>query len=216
MMMKYVLTATIAILGISPAFSADWTGFLQGMQNDCETQTIVQKIHKKTSIPKALQANISKYTTKAGADGQKSVDIRLKNATAFGKSITRIYNDESQWGSHSFNVYFTDGNFTNIKSKFTVTVNGQKHAVGTNKAWIIPKQYHEDGYDFSKKAVSTPYKGVDYKNYQYLDKYASPHIIITHGNGWWSDSMSGDDMGGYTGLKFDSKKKMVSCSSSFG
>lgn len=71
----------------SPAFSADWTNFLKGIQNGCETYTLREKLQKKTSIPKALQANISKYTTKAGADGQKSVDIRLKNATAFGKPI---------------------------------------------------------------------------------------------------------------------------------
>lgn len=115
------------------------------------------------------------------------------------------------------NVYFTDGNFANIKSKFTVTVNGQKHAVGKNKAWLLPYDpYAENAEPEPPEAVSIPYKGVDYKKYQHLDDDNSPHIIVTHGNGWWSDSMSGERMGEYTGLKFDSKKKMVSCSSAFG
>ncbi|TWV84743.1 hypothetical protein [Moraxella sp. VT-16-12] len=212
--MKYTTLALVLGLGaFSPAFSADWTGLLQGMQNDCETQTIVQKLHKKTSIPKALRGDIVKYTAKEGNYSLTShVDIRLKNATAFGKSITRIYNDESQWGSHSLNVYFTDGNFANIKSKFTVTVNGQKHAVGKNKSWLIPYDENEE----PQKAVSIPYKGVDYKKYQHLDDYNSPHIINTHGNGWWDDNMSGESMGRYIRLDFDSKKKMVSCSSAFG
>lgn len=211
--MKY--TTLVLVLGLgafSPAFSADWTNFLKGIQNGCETYTLREKLQKKTSTPKALQANISKYTTKAGADGQKSVDIRLKNATAFGKAITRIYLDNSEWGNQSLEIYFTDGNFSKIKPTFTTTVNGQKYAVGKNQAWLVPHNEHEE----YQKAVSIPYQGVTYKMYKHLDKDDSPHIIVIHNNGWWDNSMGGDAMGGYKGLEFDSKKKMVSCSSAFG
>lgn len=216
--MKYTTLALVLGLGaFSPAFSADWTNFLKGMQNDCETYTLREKLQKKTSIPKALQTNISKYTTKAGADGQKSVDIRLKNATAFGKAITRIYLDNSEWGYRGFHVYFNDGNFNALKPKFPINVNGQTYSAGVKKAWIEEEHYNEQTNKSTYTIKSISYKGGTRKPYEALmNDYEMGTLVVVHDNGWWRDSMSWGAAGDFTELTFDSKNKRISCEQAFG
>lgn len=213
--MKYAVLA-FALCAVSPAFAAtDWTNYLKGMQNGCNYPR--ETIQKKTSIPKSLHASISKYSVKAGADAHKSVDIRLKNATAFGKSITRIVMDNSQWGSGTFHVYFNDGNFSKLKSKFFISINGQNHSVGAKKAWIMPEENIDDeDPQATMTANSTPYQGSDRKKYSALMNDTPNTLILVHDNGWLIDGMSWEYAGAYKELIFDSKNKRISCEFAFG
>lgn len=213
-MMKHLLIVIIAMSAIAPSFGADWSNFLKGVQKGCDfnldEHSLNQKLQKKSGIPQALQKDITKYTAKTGADAYKSVDVQLKNATAFGKPITRIVLDNSEWGYSAIHLYFTDGNFTKIKSSFTTKVEGKTYAVGTKKAWVFV------GEDEDIQATSVPYKGNKPNNYASYDATNRGGAIVVHENGWWHDSMSYGNYGMITELSFDSKAKRISCESAFG
>lgn len=210
--MKYSVLA-LAILCSSPALAAtDWTDYLKGMQNGCNYP--YETLPKKSSIPKSLHKSISKYSSTGAEASIIKVDIRLKDATAFGKSINRItLNNDTQQGK--FHVYFNDGNFSKLKSKFFVSINGQSHVVGAKKAWVSSE--YDDGNITNWKANSVPYKGSDWKSYTTLmnnDSYAT--LIVVHENGLWINGISWGDYGNLTELIFDSKNKRISCNTEFG
>ena len=118
--MKHIktLTITLCLLGTNTAFGADWTPHLKMMQNDCANfggyGDIMKLIGegKKTNMSKKLQADIVKYTYK-----DDEVDIRLKNATAFGQPITRIVAEYPPTSYVALHIYFANGNFNKIKPK---------------------------------------------------------------------------------------------------
>ncbi len=212
--MKYTVLA-FALCAVSPAFAAtDWTNYLKGMQDGCKIPN--DTLQKKTTIPKTLHTSITKYTTKAGGDGEKSVDIRLKNATAFGKPITRIVLDNGDWFySRKFHVYFNDGNFSKLKSKFSVKVDNQSYAVGAQKAWRIIIEEDQDGNMINTQVISVPYKGSNTNSYKKLMSDGGTLVVI-HENGWWNDDISWGDEGSVDKLIFDSKNKRISCEFAFG
>lgn len=216
-MTKYLISALI-LFCTSPALAVtDWTNYLKGMQNECNYPN--KTLQKKSTIPKSLHKSIIKYSTQIGADEQKSVDIRLKEATAFGKPITRIVLDNTEFGSSTFHVYFKDGNFAKLKPKFFVKVNGKNYTAGERRAWQLDGSYDDKSLS-NPKALSIPYRGNNSKNYRKLvtDDSNGMTFWITHDNGWWRSYLHGADDDDYifsTGLDFDSKNKRISCYSYF-
>ena len=187
--------------------AADWTNYLKGMQDSCNISKIETTISKKSAIPKNLHTSMTKYTVKNSMFGTKDVDIRLKNATAFGYPIHRItHNITSE--NMEFVVYFSNSNFTKIKSQFTIKVEGKSYAVGAKKSWLI---YSESENIKPQKILNVPYKGMDADYFGNQSDWNN--VLIIEDQGWL---YYGTEYGQYPFLTFDSKKKTITCGKNFG
>ena len=212
------LTLLATVLGFSSqVMAADWTNYLKGMKEGCQIDSLRKTIQKKTSIPKSLQGDITKYTSQKQEEVDNKVDIRLKNATAYGQSITRI-SYEPEWGGSYLKVYFTNDNFTKIKPQFTVKVDNKSYAVGAKKAWLV--DYNNE--EVNRKPLSVSYKGGTYNDYFNEDGVFKDQswrnanwyeIVYISDNGW---NHTGSHMGEYNSLDFNNKNKTVTCTYSWG
>lgn len=167
------LALILALSALStPAWSADWTPYLKGMKDNCNTSsinTLLEKVsvdwEKKTyntsKLPKQLRADIVKYDF----DNGKFI---LKNATAFGHPLTAITSHEEgdSWG---FGLGFANQNFMSILPQFSVSDGKITEKAGSsNKYWVSIGTYVGDvGDDDNYKYVSQEshvlpyYKGAD-------------------------------------------------------
>ena len=161
---------------------------------------------KKSNMPKVLQPSVAKYTTKKIGDYGARIDIHLKNAVAFGQRITRIVYGSNHAGEvetyYTFTLYFANKDFSKIKSKFYVTINGKKHFIGEKKKWELSDWKDSDsGVDliFTEIPFNTKSKS-----------YSDMEAIISQ-NYWHIISRSDAWEGGF--LEFNTKNRSISCQS---
>lgn len=127
----------------------DWTPVLKTMQNGCDLPDI------DNAPPEILASVQSDSGTRGGsnkvADGYKT--LLLKNASAFGYPISKIYFGSQGAGFSSATVYFTDQRFLTLRPKFYVqTIAGNLSA--KDKMIITDRnafagQYLANGYGYS-------------------------------------------------------------------
>lgn len=139
MKLSHLTILTIALGFSSQVMAADWTDYLKGMQDSCDISDISQA---KSDIPKNLQSSIIKYTTKNSIHygDDATVDIRLKNATAFGQPIHRIKFDSGD-DTVFLSVYFSNTDFKKVKPQFVLkNASNQTFRVGKEKrGWLVLK-----------------------------------------------------------------------------
>lgn len=127
----------------------DWTPVLKTMQNGCDLPDI-------DNAPMQILASIQTNSGERGGagnvtDGYKT--LQLKNASAFGYPIRKIYFGSQGAGFSSATVYFTDDRFLALRPKFYVqTVAGKLTA--KDKMVITDRnafagQYLANGYGYS-------------------------------------------------------------------
>lgn len=143
--------AVVILAGAQSATAAvDWTPYLKGMQDHCsyDSKEFWQALGfgypagepQKAKTPKALQASVSGYSVKEkkklrnGDDHYLDIIIKLKNATAFGEPITKVHYYIG-YEFYGLEVTFANNNFTRLKPRFTMTYDGKKYPVGSNKYW---------------------------------------------------------------------------------
>jgi hypothetical protein len=203
MKLSHLTILTIALGFSSQVMAADWTDYLKGMQDSCDISDISQA---KSDIPKNLQSSIIKYTTKNSIHygDDATVDIRLKNATAFGQPIHRIKFDSGD-DTVFLSVYFSNTDFKKVKPQFVLkNASNQTFRVGKREAWLVGLE--------SEPFVKTTYRGRDFDDYfdkQYRLKEANPNydvIFYTYENGW---GFLGAAYG--SGIEFNDKKRSVTC-----
>ena len=191
------------IVATSPALAADWTPYLQGMQENCNYgDTIANILTKQSAVPNALKkdvvkqsyANIDEFTNKGM--------LQLKNASAFGYPISKITLDEEYDGRY-LTVYFKDKNFMKLLPNFYVKLGNTKIPAGKKVAYvksINPKT-------LAKKVAQINYKNID--KIDIMDAHKNQSILYASTpNGWYvnnfEDSLDGE-------LTFDSKAKTITC-----
>ena len=216
-MIKSVLAVALIVISMPvTAKGVDWTPYLKGMQNECDLKSINAnsviglskgdiRQFKKSNMPKALQPSVASY--KVVGEG---VDIRLKNAVAFGQPIYRIAERDEGW-SNEFVVYFSNANFTKIKPQFTMTINNQKYPVGTEKSWFFTIKYNDDTEELTYVYRNTNMTSA--QTQKVLKKINNDEtgdyddgLALVNKDGWSYNS----PLGG-SGLRFDTKTKSISC-----
>lgn len=100
--------------------TADWTAFLQNMQNGCDLPDFA-------NTPAPLLASITNLDDNTAKNGYKT--LNLKNATAWGYPIKKIQYGAMGAGFSSATIYFTNSNFLKLRPKFYLnTVSGKLKA----------------------------------------------------------------------------------------
>ncbi|WP_157073925.1 hypothetical protein [Moraxella oblonga] len=201
--MAWLGLAWLGLAWSSQAFAGDWTPLLKSMKNGCAMHDITTG-NNALNIP----ANLKKDIVSNKRSGEHST-ITLKNATAFGKSITKIQAklpDTSELSS--VKVYFADGNFTNIRSQFSVELGDKKYPANKYGIWSLNDSY-----------VATAINEAKFKQLQQHAKahdgdYGSGVVSVLQINqkGWRLGTV--DEMDGgtrTTSLTFDSTNKTIEC-----
>lgn len=157
------LALILALSALStPAWSADWTPYLKGMKDSCDTSSINALLFKDgtydtSNLPKKLRADIVKYDD----DGK----IILKNATAFGHPLTAITSHEDA-DAGGFGLTFANQKFMSILPQFSISDGKITEKAGSsNKYWVSIGTHvvDDDNYKYvSQESHVLPYyKGAD-------------------------------------------------------
>lgn len=155
LMMKKMMLASLMFA--SSAFAHDWTPYLQGMKNTCDTSALLQlaeKYENTKQLPKAISGSVTDF--EVGIIG--SFSISLKNATAFGYPINAIESIVAANGTSRVSVHFKNADFMRIAPQFyLLSAGGQKVSVGTQKIWIEKLKVLNDEKFQLLKSYNRPY-----------------------------------------------------------
>lgn len=213
------LIALITLFLATPAFSADWTPYLKGMQDGCGySEGIKQILLKQKPMPKELKGDVIKHTQKIMSGERWHSTIKLKNATAFGYPLVEIKDPAEHQDMSGLQLKFGRVD-DKLLSKFYTTIGNKKIVAGTQSKTALLAQYQlNEKTDKLKlinvKEVSVPKIINEEVLYGYLtDEFTSLTIAEKYG---WSNYMSGMDDGiNYSSLKFDAKQKTLTCVSGY-
>lgn len=200
------LTALAFIIATSPALAADWTPYLQGMQENCNYgDTITNILTKRSAVPNALKkdvvkqsyANIDEFTNKGM--------LQLKNASAFGYPINKISFDNEEYET-TVTIYFKNKDFMALLPSFYVKLGNTKIPAGSKTAYLkhtYPnKKAKITKMDYKNVGKFSPYQDPNYTDGRWAILYASTP------DGWYvtdfEDTIDGE-------LSFNSKTKTITC-----
>lgn len=209
--MKQLTQLVAMIIGVGSthlSFGADWTPYLKGMQDSCNYgDELTNILSKNTAMPKELKADIVRHTTVVNnrETNDQTINLILKNATAFGYPINKITYKTTDYTS-LLAVHFKTTDFTKSISNFTIKVGNQNQKAGVKKAWV-------SSTSDEITSVTIPQK-IDGKYYDYESLFMAikdpNQVYITDETGW--SNVGAAEYGTY--LTFDKKTKTISCNSS--
>lgn len=195
----------------SQAWAGDWTPFLKGMKDDCQIHDMSAG-NSKPSIPANLKKDV---VANKFANGK--ADITLKNATAFGKPITRIQTQLPDSSDVAYvKVYFKDGDFSKIRSQFFVSLNSKKYSANKYGAWSMAYNPNADNMVVSS-ITEAKFKQLEQRAIANDGDYGSgvTGVLQVNSSGW--QMSEADAMEGVMrkSLTFNSQNKTIECKVNF-
>lgn len=222
------LVALITLCCAMPAFSADWTPYLKGMQDGCGYGEDIKKVLlKKKPIPKELKGDVVKHTQQMMSGEPWYSTIKLKNATAFGYPLLEIKDPADNQDMSGLQLKFGKVD-DKLLSKFYVKVGNKKLVAGKPSKTALLAKYkwekktkkNETIYEsklVSVKEIPTPksLEGEALEKYFADDSDSFTSLMVATKDGWVDYSSGVGDGMGYSYLKFDTKQKTLTCASGY-
>lgn len=215
--MRYLTFVLLAFA--SGAMAADWTPYVQGMQNGCAIDIGEALIANK--LPKPLSADVVRRNTSKKSDDEDEtgvITLRLKNAKAFGyplQKITYRYRDGVGHPEDSYELQFAGSGFMSLLPRFGFDVNGRRVSAGQKKMWYFQAITDKDGncQTGNDGACLGSYRQTPYR----VTKNKDGSRYHFAGNGHYSIAVSKDDgwlvqySADKTELSFNAKKRTITC-----
>lgn len=133
-----LMSSTILCTNFAQAKPVDWTPYLKDMMKNCDNSKIMTlmgqiefnengKISSWGKFPSSLKSSIVK-TSDYGT-------FHLKNATAFGQPLTKIYSAEEGDGESTV-LTFANGNFMSLMPQFTISDGKRTEKANSKHYWV--------------------------------------------------------------------------------